>query len=186
MSYGIVYVITNEENGLVYIGATKHDLTKRWRTHLSTAKAGGRTPITKAIHKFGPEAFSIMKIGEANSPEELDEMERSLIREFQADDPACGYNVTSGGRKGFKVSPDIVAKSIAKGLVTKSLEPKVPKIPIPFRVTTDIHEALRRYAHIERETVTQVVRKMVRDGLTKKGYWPLKAKVGPLAERKEG
>ena len=37
---GVVYLITNNVNGKVYVGKTVHTLKERWRTHLYWAKRG--------------------------------------------------------------------------------------------------------------------------------------------------
>lgn len=99
-----VYKATCKENGKVYIGITSRGIEQRWKEHVSdafnTKHPDYDTIFKKAIRKYGENGFTIEKIDEANSFEELKELERTYIaqyRSFAFDKDANGYNSTRGG-----------------------------------------------------------------------------------------
>lgn len=78
--YGIIYKITNLINSKIYIGQTIKKMQIRWKEHQSAAKRGINTYFHKAIRKYGIENFVIEQIAEANSKQELDELELTQRR----------------------------------------------------------------------------------------------------------
>lgn len=69
----IVYLITNLVNGKKYVGQTHQTLAKHWSRHcwLSTSKS--RMPIAMAIAKYGKENFTIQKLCDCSTQEEMDQ-----------------------------------------------------------------------------------------------------------------
>lgn len=93
----IVYKITNEINGKVYIGQTIRSLKQRWKDHKREAKDCKRSrAIHIAIKKYGVENFTIEQIDSATTQEELNEKERSWIKYYESN-TSKGYNLTDGG-----------------------------------------------------------------------------------------
>jgi group I intron endonuclease len=92
----IIYKITNNINGAIYIGQTVQDLKNRWRDHKKPSNKG--CPIlSKAISKYGAGNFSIEQIDTASSQEDLDKKEIYWISFFKSSE-GRNYNYTSGGR----------------------------------------------------------------------------------------
>lgn len=97
--YGIVYLITNSENGKQYVGQTLRSLEERWSEHVRKAKAHDNHYLGKAILRYGSEKFSIEEICQTASQEELDHLEIETIARLNTLRPH-GYNLTKGGLGG--------------------------------------------------------------------------------------
>lgn len=93
--YGIIYLITNQINGKIYIGQTIQNIKKRFETHAAPGK-NRTTVISKAIKKYGKDNFSIEIIDDALSKEELNKKEIFYINSYSSLRP-YGYNVAIGG-----------------------------------------------------------------------------------------
>lgn len=94
----LVYMITNNVNGHRYIGITVCSLKKRWREHLCAARTGSEKRLYVAMRKYGMENFSIEKIYDATSFEDLQDAERRFIAQYETHASLNkGYNLTSGG-----------------------------------------------------------------------------------------
>src|SRR5947209_14486093 len=92
--YGIIYRITNLVNQKIYIGQTTRRLTHRWQQHCCETKC---SKVTRAIRKYGPAAFRIEQIAQAESLERLNELEAYWIFTLQSHLPQFGYNLRLGG-----------------------------------------------------------------------------------------
>lgn len=92
----IIYKITNQINGKIYIGLTTESLQKRWRSHKISSR-NKNTHLYTAMRKYGIENFAIEVIDETDSFEELGRLERFYIDKYHSQDPNYGYNVTAGG-----------------------------------------------------------------------------------------
>lgn len=93
-----IYKITNNINGMVYIGRTKN-VYKRWVRHCHTARSGKFCyKLHKAIQEFGQENFSVVTIDHAITKEEADAKEMYWIKQYDAIEN--GYNTSPGGRNG--------------------------------------------------------------------------------------
>lgn len=102
---GVIYILTNKQNGMVYIGQTEN-LKHRIQRHVNAARKGNTRnegqPIVHAIREFGIDAFecSVLETVTAETKSELrnllDEREKFYITEYNATEN--GYNVTLGGR----------------------------------------------------------------------------------------
>lgn len=90
----IIYKITNNVNGKVYIGQTKRKLQYRWLQHCSPSNC---RLIYRAIQKYGKENFTVEQIDVACDQDELNKKEQYWIQFYDSMNPEKGYNLTSGG-----------------------------------------------------------------------------------------
>lgn len=90
-----IYKITNQKNGLVYIGQAV-DIATRWKTH-AKAGLGIDTPANNKLYKSmiedGLESFSFEVLEECNRSE-LNEKEKFYIELYQSD--IYGFNSNAG------------------------------------------------------------------------------------------
>lgn len=93
----ICYKITNKLTGDIYIGITKKRLVARWWQHLSVARCGGKSTMSRAIRKYGEDAFAMEVLQEANDWNEICAIERDMIAKFNPK-----YNSSLGGEGGGK------------------------------------------------------------------------------------
>jgi len=117
MSYGDIYKATCKTNNKNYIGQAKKfqgkfsdkwGYEKRWKSHIYEAlysKSDHCSLLNNAIRKYGPENFIIELIDEANDQDELDDLETKYIEEYNCLVPN-GYNLDTGGKKGYTVSQE--------------------------------------------------------------------------------
>lgn len=96
---GKVYIIRNTKSGLAYIGQTFQSMKERMRHHLSS-RGEERRVIGDAIQQDGPGNFTVTIIAEADTREELNELERLCIQVYNTEYPN-GYNLTKGGVNSF-------------------------------------------------------------------------------------
>lgn len=113
--YGIIYKITNKINGKVYIGQTVRERGFKGRYECSgegiervykyhkSEKEHNRNynkHLLYSIEKYGFEAFEVIEeFDVAYSKEELDELEKKYIKDFNCLNPN-GYNNDEGGNEG--------------------------------------------------------------------------------------
>lgn len=93
--YGIIYKITNNINGKIYIGQTKNPLTNRINEHIKA----NNSLISRAIKKYGIKSFTIESISSAQTRKELCSKEIEFIQSSNCKSPN-GYNLTDGGDGG--------------------------------------------------------------------------------------
>lgn len=90
-----VYKITNKINGKVYIGLSKDPVARfsyHYRSRLTI-----KTRLTQSMKKYGIENFEMTVLEEHDTKESVKDAEIRLISEHSSQDPAKGYNMTSGG-----------------------------------------------------------------------------------------
>lgn len=92
---GYIYLITNKKNNKKYVGQTTVTIENRWRGHVDASKKSPY-PICKAIRKYGKNSFTIKKINEASTLEELNLLEPFYIDAYNSLVPN-GYNLRLGG-----------------------------------------------------------------------------------------
>ena len=96
----IIYKITNEINGKVYIGLTTQTLEYSWSRHLTEGRnIKNNKHLYKAMRKYGEHNFVIEQIDESNDFAELGELERKYIKMYDSTNAEKGYNLTAGGEK---------------------------------------------------------------------------------------
>jgi group I intron endonuclease len=97
MSYGSLYVAENLIDGRLYIGQTIRQIEQRWSGHKSAARNGSDLAISKALREYGDDAFVCEVAGWAETPDELDDLERLIIRLTKSNSPEHGFNTHHGG-----------------------------------------------------------------------------------------
>jgi len=93
----IIYKITNQINGKIYIGKTESSIEKRLKGHHESAKRGSKYYFHSAIRKHGIENFIIEEIDSAEDSTRLLQLEQFYIKRENSIDPQVGYNMTLGG-----------------------------------------------------------------------------------------
>jgi group I intron endonuclease len=66
MSRGIIYLITNKENGYKYIGQTTQGMNKVWQQHIQSATKMSSEPLHKAFRQYGVHRFGIQELDECD------------------------------------------------------------------------------------------------------------------------
>jgi group I intron endonuclease len=101
-AFGVIYRITNIVNGKVYIGQSVFRNHKnRLSEHISAAKRAHcdsfNTKLSRAIRKYGKEAFVSEVICFCDSKISMNEAEISLIKAYNSRNDRFGYNISAGG-----------------------------------------------------------------------------------------
>lgn len=101
------YLVTNTVNGKQYVGITTKTVAQRWRKHVGdrTRDCGCRA-LSRALRRYGPEAFTVEHVASARTLEDLKEVERELIQQHGTLAPK-GYNLTSGGDGGWRPAEEV-------------------------------------------------------------------------------
>lgn len=117
-----IYKITNKINNKMYIGQTIYAIEKRFQRHIRDALSNNLdTHLSRAIRKYGKDAFIVEEIDTANTQEELNEKEHYYIHYYntlqkgynETDSIAkCGGN-TYAGRTKEKM--DITKEKLSQG-----------------------------------------------------------------------
>ena len=114
-----IYLITNDVNGMQYVGKTITSLEERMRHHKSDAyseihsKKTEQRPLYKAIRKYGFEHFHIEMIEECPL-EILSEREVYWIAQYNT--YHNGYNATLGGDGRSYLDYDLIVQTYKKYL----------------------------------------------------------------------
>lgn len=104
----VIYKITNNINGKIYIGQTLQPVKKRWAQHKRPYTRKNVSVIASAISKYGEENFTFELLSSHSSLEELNRAEEQAIAQHNSIVPN-GYNLDSGG-KNKKMHADTKAK----------------------------------------------------------------------------
>lgn len=93
-----IYKITNQINGLIYIGQTNNP-NRRWREHqlLGASNQRKHSLLYNAIHKYGVHNF-IFEVIEGPI-ENYNEREKYWISYYDSQNKEKGYNLTPGGEE---------------------------------------------------------------------------------------
>jgi len=92
-----IYLISNYENGKIYIGKTVTSLRDRWSRHLYAAKIGIKNHFAHALRKYPLCVFHMREIDRIEGALEGSELEKLYIGFFQSYRKKYGYNSTLGG-----------------------------------------------------------------------------------------
>jgi group I intron endonuclease len=96
----IIYKVTNNVNGKIYIGQTIQGIVRRKAEHKCHANTHrSNSPFAKAIRKYGVEQFSWEVLHIATTLEELNEKEIFYIEHCNSTTKGHGYNVEEGGKQ---------------------------------------------------------------------------------------
>ena len=94
---GIIYKVTNKENGKIYIGQTIQTLNERKNKHYYKARQEEYTThFINALRKYPEEVFTWEIIDEEETQEALDEKEKYWIAYYNSVEE--GYNTKDGGQ----------------------------------------------------------------------------------------
>lgn len=148
---GIVYLLTNRENGKPYVGITIRSLQERLYDHLLAGKTSPRCMIDRAIRKYGHEAFVVRVLSTHETIRELNAAEFEWARQFNAFHP-FGYNLKAGNGRGAMSEEGRRRISVAnKG---KKLTPEQRRLAIEVlrqaKLTPAYREAVRAAAERRR------------------------------------
>lgn len=110
MDRGIIYLITNKENGHKYVGQTTQGMNKEWKQHIQEALKMSDKPIHRAMRTHGNHNFRIQEIDECDGLL-LNEREEYWIKHYNTFESSGGYNQES--------------------------KEKIPTPFIPFKISTD-------------------------------------------------
>ena len=102
-----VYIHTNKENGKVYIGQTNRDPKIRWRKGEGYK---GSKRFYDAIKKYGWDGFEHEILISGVDDSTVNFWETYFINFYDSTNSEKGYNLTSGGKKCFKVSDEVKQK----------------------------------------------------------------------------
>ena len=120
---GLIYKITNQINGKIYIGQTIGTLSKRWREHCFEASNGAKTYyLYQAMRKYGIENFNIEQI-EQCSNDLLNEREIYWITKYNSYEK--GYNLTPGGNGADTSKHSEIFKLWDQGFGIKTISEKI-------------------------------------------------------------
>jgi hypothetical protein len=91
---GVIYKITNQVNGKVYVGKTEQTIEKRWKQHLADYKRARckDRPLYRAFIKYGPDSFSISVLEQTSKTAEQEIYWINFYDSYKN-----GYNATKGG-----------------------------------------------------------------------------------------
>lgn len=113
MSRGIIYLITNKENGHKYVGQTTQAMNKEWQQHLQEALRMSSKPIHRAMRQYGNHRFTIQEIDECDESL-LNERKEYWIKHYNTFENAEGYNEQSNTITPTpKILPEITPKVIS-------------------------------------------------------------------------
>lgn len=98
----LIYKVTNNINGCIYIGQTTLSLEERKYKHEQESRSRYRKTVKfhNALLKYGFDNFTWEVVKECNTQEELDYFEKYYIQLYNSCDRAVGYNLKYGGRTG--------------------------------------------------------------------------------------
>src|SRR5665213_787310 len=127
----IVYLVTNNVNGKIYVGKTEsYTERQRLNQHVSAALTKcSKMVLYNAIRKHGPEAFTVSVLATANTTKELNELEEFYIRELRSTEYGIGYNSTFGG-EGSVPTPELLKRISAgtRAAMTPEVRAKISKL----------------------------------------------------------
>jgi group I intron endonuclease len=83
MARGIIYLITNKENGLKYVGSTLLPMNKEWQSHIQLSNKMSPEPLHRAFRQYGVHRFGIQELDECDE-RELDDKREQWIRHYNS------------------------------------------------------------------------------------------------------
>ena len=120
MKFGFIYITTCSVNGKKYLGQRKY--SRGWKDYLGSGVA-----FCKAVEKYGKENFHREIICEADTAEELNQLEYELSLKYDVVNSEDWYNLCYGGysTNGFKFSDETkkIMSEKAKGRYAGSKNP---------------------------------------------------------------
>lgn len=121
--FGSIYLITNQLNGLQYVGQTQNSVQQRFYDHSRDHRSSRY--LSSAMMKYGKENFSLEELFVAFDENSLNEAETLLISTHNTLYPN-GYNLSMGGHKRGIISAltrDRMSKAKKGRTFTKKIRP---------------------------------------------------------------
>ncbi len=109
-----IYLIHNSINEKIYVGQTSKSLQHRWNVHVYNATWGTSYRFSKAIRKYGKDAFFIEAVAGCTEQRKADDLEKLWIVALRTYDPQFGYNGTFGGESGLLATEE-TKKKLSQG-----------------------------------------------------------------------
>ena len=114
-----VYLISNDINNKMYIGATITSITERYSKHIyDTFNTSDNSAIHHAIRKYGQEHFFISQLEEC-SIDNVFEREQYWIKFYNSYEN--GYNETIGGEGCPKYDYSLIYQKFKSGILQKDI-----------------------------------------------------------------
>lgn len=101
-----IYCHLNQNNGKRYIGQTKHNVQKRWQSHVKDALNESQFRFHRAIRSHALDAWKCEILEIVETQDEANQREMHWIAYFRSNDPNFGYNMTMGG-EGIEMTEEI-------------------------------------------------------------------------------
>ena len=122
-----VYMHINKKNGKKYIGITKQNPQKRWKSN-GIGYCGQL--FYNAIEKYGWDNFEHIILFENKTQEEAEKLEVELIKSYKSTNKKHGYNRENGGNSRGKHSEETkqMLSVMNKGKYTKGNSPNAKKV----------------------------------------------------------
>lgn len=93
-----VYILRCKATGAVYVGKTARSLRVRMLEHRREARQCRRPyPLYAAIREFGWESFTAAEVHQAQSEDELNRIERRLIKSYRTQGQSLNLSECGGG-----------------------------------------------------------------------------------------
>ena len=142
-----IYLITNKNNGKVYVGQTCQELQERWFGHKACSRRGIETHLYRAMRKDGEENFFIEPIYSVVNKKYSNIVESLCIKIYNSKNQEIGYNLTDGGEGcvGYKHTEEFkkqVAENNKKRVWSKESREKVSQSikKLPKKTLSDEHK----------------------------------------------
>lgn len=94
---GLIYKVTNEVTGQIYVGKTKRTLNERWASHVAKHRRS-RQYLHRSMRVYGLKSFNIEIIEECGD-DVIDDREKHWIKELDSMAPK-NFNMKDGGEGG--------------------------------------------------------------------------------------
>ena len=116
-----IYVITNKNNGKLYVGQTSKTIEERFKKHLqdSLCEVKKHRMLYEAIREYGEDSFMIKEIEKCDESI-ADSREQFWIKQFQSFGQN-GYNATIGGRAYKPYYYETIAECLREGKGTREI-----------------------------------------------------------------
>lgn len=114
--YGCIYMITNKESNMIYVGQTTKSVMSRLSDHIKEKR---NRHISNAIRKYGLSNFEIVELMTCFDKKSLNDMEIYFVQKFNCLYPQ-GYNHRAGGNQNGICSQELKRK-ISQSKIGKPL-----------------------------------------------------------------
>lgn len=144
-----VYKITNIINNKVYIGKTSVCFKERLEAHLYSLKRGDHCNkhLQRAWNKYGGDSFTYDILFVSENEKEINDKEIEFIDKYKSTVQDFGYNLTSGGESGYRLSEETKQKMSlsARGKGTNLTERDVRHIKLSMYCLMDRNEISKMF-----------------------------------------